>query len=200
VGGQSACIQSVQSPNRRITCATFFKSSTNRAICSWRVASSGARAIEDGCTVAITCGVGNEEYERENDSFGLTTLKARQVDVNGAELHFEFRGKGGKWHRIAVHDRRLAQVVRRCQDLPGQELFQYTDHDGRRQNVHSTDVNEYLKEISGQDFNAYLDGSLARTLRQRATAHLTTSLRELSPEEAAVLALLQHRVTAAVPA
>jgi DNA topoisomerase-1 len=98
--------------------------------------------------------VGNEEYVRQNQSFGLTTMKSRHVDVNGAEMHFEFRGKGGKCHRIDVHDRRLAKIVKKCQDLPGQELFQYIDVQGERQNVRSTDVNDYLREISGQDFTA----------------------------------------------
>jgi DNA topoisomerase I len=98
--------------------------------------------------------VGNEEYERENESFGLTTLKNRHVDVNGSEISFHFRGKGGKQHRIDVSDRRLAEIVRRCQDLPGQELFQYVDEDGKLQDVKSTDVNDYLKEITGEDFTA----------------------------------------------
>jgi DNA topoisomerase I len=98
--------------------------------------------------------VGNEEYERENESFGLTTLKNRHVDVNGSEISFHFRGKGGKQHRIDVRDRGLAQIVRRCQDLPGQELFQYVDEDGKLQDVKSTDVNDYLKEITGEDFTA----------------------------------------------
>jgi DNA topoisomerase-1 len=98
--------------------------------------------------------VGNEEYERENDSFGLTTMKQRHVDVHGAEIHFHFRGKGGKQHRIDVHDRRLAQIVRKCQDLPGQELFQYLDESNQLQDVKSTDVNDYLREITGEDFTA----------------------------------------------
>ena len=96
--------------------------------------------------------VGNEEYERENESFGLTTLKNRHVDVNGSEISFRFRGKSGKQHRIDVRDRKLAQIVRRCQDLLGQELFQYVDENGKVQDIKSTDVNEYLKEITGDDF------------------------------------------------
>lgn len=98
--------------------------------------------------------VGNEEYERENESYGLTTLKNRHVDVNGSELSFHFRGKSGKQHRIDVRDRKLAQIVRRCQDLPGQELFEYIDENGKVQDVKSTDVNDYLKEITGEDFSA----------------------------------------------
>ncbi|HZR17290.1 MAG TPA: DNA topoisomerase IB [Verrucomicrobiae bacterium] len=98
--------------------------------------------------------VGNEEYERENDSFGLTTLKNRHVDVNGSEICFHFRGKAGKKHRIDVRDRRLARIVRKCQELPGQELFQYVDDSGELQDVKSTDVNDYLREISHHDFTA----------------------------------------------
>ena len=98
--------------------------------------------------------VGNDEYERENDSFGLTTLKSRHVDVNGSEMSFHFKGKGGKRHRIDVRDPRLARIVGRCQDLPGQELFQYIDEAGRLQDVKSTDVNDYLHEIAEGDFTA----------------------------------------------
>jgi DNA topoisomerase-1 len=98
--------------------------------------------------------VGNEEYARENRSYGLTTLRNRHVDVNGAELRFEFKGKGGKQHRVSLHDRRLARVIRRLQDLPGQEIFQYVDEDGNRHSVDSEDVNGYLREITGQDLSA----------------------------------------------
>lgn len=98
--------------------------------------------------------VGNEEYERENDSFGLTTLKHRHVEVNGSEISFHFRGKSGKRHRIDVKDPHLARIVRRCQDLPGQELFQYVDSSGKPQDVRSTDVNDYLHEITQGDFTA----------------------------------------------
>jgi len=98
--------------------------------------------------------VGNQEYERENDSFGLTTMKHRHVDVRGSEIRFHFRGKSGKYHRIDVRDRRLAKIVRKCQELPGQELFQYVDESNRLRDVNSTDVNEYLREITGHDFTA----------------------------------------------
>ena len=98
--------------------------------------------------------VGNEEYERENDSFGLTTLKNRHVDVHGSAICFHFRGKGGKQHRIDVRDRRLAQILRKCQDLPGKDLFQYVDESNKLQDVKSTDVNGYLREITGEDFTA----------------------------------------------
>ena len=98
--------------------------------------------------------VGNEEYVRANKSFGLTTLRTRHVDVNGAELRFAFRGKGGKEHAVGVRDPRVARIVRRLQELPGQELFQYLDDDGTRRTIDSADVNAYLHEIAGEDFTA----------------------------------------------
>jgi DNA topoisomerase-1 len=98
--------------------------------------------------------VGNEEYARDNDSFGLTTLRNRHVDIRGSTLRFHFRGKGGKQHEVDIHDRRLAKIVKACQDLPGQELFQYFDERGERQDVRSGDVNDYLRQISGEDFTA----------------------------------------------
>jgi DNA topoisomerase-1 len=98
--------------------------------------------------------VGNAEYAEENGSYGLTTLRTRHVRVEGAGLRFEFRGKGGKRHVVDVADRRLARVVRQCQELPGHELFQYVDEDGQRRTVGSADVNAYLREISGEDFTA----------------------------------------------
>jgi DNA topoisomerase I len=98
--------------------------------------------------------VGNDEYARENDSFGLTTMRNKHVDVRGANLRFHFRGKAGKWHDVDIHDRHIAKIVARCQDLPGQELFQFVEDDGSRRDVRSEDVNEYLREISGQDFTA----------------------------------------------
>ncbi len=98
--------------------------------------------------------VGNEEYARQNKSFGLTTLRNHHVDVDGAELRFEFRGKSGKKHRVAVHDRRLARIIRRCQDLPGHELFQYVDDDGALHPIDSQDVNDYLRSITHQDITA----------------------------------------------
>ena len=96
--------------------------------------------------------VGNEAYVRANHSFGLTTLRDQHVEIAGATLRFQFRGKSGKEHLIEVHDRRLARIVRRCHDLPGQELFQYVDDEGERQIISSADVNAYLRQITGQDF------------------------------------------------
>jgi DNA topoisomerase I len=98
--------------------------------------------------------VGNDEYARENRSYGLSTMRDRHVDVRGGRLRFTFRGKGGKEHEIDVSDARLARIVRQVQELPGQTLFQYLDADGHRQEVTSGDVNAYLREISGDDFTA----------------------------------------------
>lgn len=201
--------------------------------------------------------VGNDEYARENDSFGLTTMRNKHVDVNGSTLRFHFRGKSGKWHNVDIRDRHIAKIVERCQDLPGQELFQFVDDDGERRDVRSEDVNEYLREISDRDFTAkdfrtwagtvlaamalrefekfdtkaeakknvvaaiesvaeklgntpavcrkcyihphvldsYTDGTLIETLKQRAEKQIAGSLHGLPPEEAAVLGLLQQRLT-----
>ncbi len=98
--------------------------------------------------------VGNEEYARENRSFGLTTMRDRHARIGSSRITFQFRGKSGKQHELQVIDRRLARIVRRCQELPGQELFQYIDEDGQRHSVDSADVNEYLREASGGDFTA----------------------------------------------
>lgn len=98
--------------------------------------------------------VGNEEYARQNGSFGLSTLRDRHVEVRGAFMHFEFRGKSGKRHAINLRDPRLAKIVRNAQELPGQALFQYTDEDGRIQKIGSEDVNEYLRRIAGEEFSA----------------------------------------------
>jgi DNA topoisomerase-1 len=98
--------------------------------------------------------IGNEEYARANKSFGLTTLRNRHVRVDGGAVEFHFRGKSGVYHDIKVDDRRLARVIARVRDLPGQELFQYLDDDGQRHAVDSADVNEYLRAITGEDYTA----------------------------------------------
>jgi DNA topoisomerase-1 len=98
--------------------------------------------------------VGNEEYRRQNGSFGLTTLRDRHAKVTSATLSFHFKGKSGKEHHVKVSDRRIARIVRRCRDIPGQELFQYVDEEGQRHAVDSADVNDYLRELSGGDFTA----------------------------------------------
>jgi DNA topoisomerase-1 len=98
--------------------------------------------------------VGNTQYARENKSYGLTTLRDRHVDINGSEIKFHFRGKSGVEHQLTVKDRRLAKVVKRCQELPGQDLFQYLDENGERHTVSSSDVNDYLRSLTGADFTA----------------------------------------------
>jgi DNA topoisomerase-1 len=98
--------------------------------------------------------VGNDEYARENGSIGLTTMRDRHARVNGSTLRFEFRGKSGVQHAVDLRDPRLARIVKACRDLPGYELFQYVDDDGAVQVVDSSDVNAYVREISGEDFTA----------------------------------------------
>jgi DNA topoisomerase-1 len=201
--------------------------------------------------------VGNQEYARDNDSYGLTTMRDDHVDFDGSRLIFTYRGKAGKRHRISLRDRRLAGIVRSCQELPGQHLFQYVDDDGERQGVDSADVNAYLQAITSEPFTAkdfrtwagtvlaslalsefegfdsqaaakrnitraieqvaaqlgntvavcrksyihpeiverYLDGSLLELLKGRVEHSLRTGLAGLRSEEAAVLALLQQRLS-----
>lgn len=200
--------------------------------------------------------IGNEEYARNNNSFGLTTLRDRHVRIDGSEVEFHFRGKSGVRHSIKVDDPRLVRIVKRSRDLPGQELFQYIDDDGEQCTVDSADVNEYLRALTGEDYtakdfrtwsgttlaalalqefekfdsetqakknimraiekvteklgntpticrkcyvhpaviDAYLDGTMLHALQQRAREELVSDIHSLSPEEAAVLALLQQRL------
>jgi len=98
--------------------------------------------------------IGNDEYARQNHSFGLTTMRNGHVQVSRSTLRFRFRGKSGKTHDITFDDRRLATVVRRCQELPGHELFEYVDDDGSVHGIGTADVNDYLREATGQDFTA----------------------------------------------
>jgi len=126
--------------------------------------------------------VGNEEYAKVNKSFGLTTLRDRHVHVGANRAVFEFRGKSGKVHRTGFSDRRLARIVKACQDLPGQRLFQYLDDDGQQHSVESADVNGYLHEVLGDDFSAKDFRTWAGTL---AAARALVSLPECaSPGEA----------------
>jgi DNA topoisomerase-1 len=183
-------------------------------------------------------------------------MRDQHVDIAGSKLRFHFQGKSGKEHTVSITDRRLAKIVKRCQEIPGYELFQYLDEEGDRQSIDSADVNEYLRQITGEDFTAkdfrtwagtvlfalalqefesfdsktqakknvvhaiekvaeklgntpnicrkcyihpgiieaYLDGSILETLKKRTESVLKKSLRELRPEEAAVLAFLQQRL------
>jgi DNA topoisomerase-1 len=201
--------------------------------------------------------VGNADYAKQNKSYGLTTLRDPHVKVEGAELKFQFKGKSGKTWRLAVKDRRIAKIVKACQDLPGQDLFQYLDGTGQRQSVTSADVNAYLKEITGRDitakdfrtwagtvlaamalsefeefdsqakakkniraaiekvssrlgntpticrkcyvhpevFTCYLDGALLLEIRNEVEEELREGLADLKPEESAVMALLEERLS-----
>ncbi|HET7034258.1 MAG TPA: hypothetical protein VFI42_01105 [Thermomicrobiaceae bacterium] len=98
--------------------------------------------------------IGNPEYARENHSYGLTTLRDRHVTITGAKIEFHFVGKAGKAHEVILQDRRLAGIVKRCQDIPGYDLFQYLDEAGNRQTIHSEDVNDYLRALTGEEFSA----------------------------------------------
>jgi DNA topoisomerase I len=116
--------------------------------------------------------VGNVEYAKANKSFGLTTLRDRHVAIEGGKIHISFRGKSGKQHETDINDRRLARIVKDCRDLPGYELFQYLDDDGERRTVDSDDVNNYLREITGEDITA-------KDFRTWAATHLAAqALRE----------------------
>lgn len=98
--------------------------------------------------------IGNRQYLRDNQSYGLTTLRNRHVEVRGSTIRFQFRGKRGVEHSITVRDRRLAQLLKRCMELPGQELFQYLDEDGQRHRIGSSDINLFLQQLTGADFTA----------------------------------------------
>src|SRR3954447_4971760 len=201
--------------------------------------------------------VGNDDYAKTNKSYGLTTLRDPHVKVEGAELRFRFKGKSGKTWNLRVKDRRVAKIVKACQDLPGQELFQYIDENGERKDVTSADVNAYLKEITGRDITAkdfrtwagtvlaalalqefetfdteakakknvraaiervasrlgntpticrkcyihpeilssYAEGAMLLEVKNQLEAELREDLASLKPEEAAVLGLLEARLT-----
>jgi DNA topoisomerase-1 len=98
--------------------------------------------------------VGNDEYAKQNRSYGLTTMRDGHVNVRGSLVRFTFRGKSGVEHEIHLDDRRLSRIVRACRDIPGYDLFQYYDENGERQSIGSADVNVYLKEIAGQDYTS----------------------------------------------
>ncbi|RYG53904.1 DNA topoisomerase IB, partial [bacterium] len=200
--------------------------------------------------------VGNEEYARQNKSYGLTTMRNSHANVEGGQVHFHFRGKSGKWHDIGLQDRKLASVIKKMQDLPGQSLFQFVGDDGETHHVESSDVNAYIKEIAGEEFTAkdfrtwagtvlaslalqefeefesetaaksnlvsavksvaarlgntpavcrkayihpaiidsYMDGSMLKSLKQKAEDALENDIASLRPEEAAVLGLLQQKL------
>jgi DNA topoisomerase-1 len=121
--------------------------------------------------------VGNEEYARLNRSFGLTTMRGRHARVEGTRVRFRFRGKSGAMHEVGLRDRRLASIVRRCQELPGQELFAYVDEGGEVRDIASDDVNDYIREAAGGDFTAKDFRTWAGTLLAYR------ALRALQPED-----------------
>jgi DNA topoisomerase-1 len=125
------------------------KDLTRHALSREKVVAAVVRLLD-----TTTIRVGNDEYARENRSFGLTTMRDRHVDVRGSQIMFRFRGKGGKMHDIEFTDARIARVLKRCEDLPGQRLFQYLGDDGEPVGIDSDDVNAYLGEITGADFTA----------------------------------------------
>jgi DNA topoisomerase-1 len=113
--------------------------------------------------------VGNDAYARDNNSYGITTLRNGHVKIAGAELRFQFKGKSGKTWRLTLRDRRVARIIRSCQDVPGQHLFQYLDEDGNALRVTSTDVNDYLRSLTGgevtaKDFRTWAGTVLAANL------------------------------------
>jgi DNA topoisomerase I len=135
--------------------------------------------------------IGNEEYARTNRSFGLTTLRQRHAAVSGSRLRLSFRGKSGKEHEVALDDPRVAKVVRRCQAMPGQDLFKYLDEAGEAHVVGSADVNDYIREIAGADFTAKdfrtwhgTAHALALWAEQGADAERRASAKELLAEVA----------------
>lgn len=140
--------------------------------------------------------IGNTEYARTNKSFGLTTLKDGHVSIRGAELRFDFRGKSGIRQSIAFSDARLARIVKKCQDIPGQKLFQYFDDEGRRRVITSADVNAYLKEVTGAEFTAKdfrtWAGTLLAAVALRDQPHETSAKEARSVVVRAVERVAQH--------
>jgi DNA topoisomerase-1 len=161
------------------------RDAARRRLCREKVLATVVRLLE--LTLAR---VGNEEYARDNESFGLSTLRGRHVLVSGGSIRLRFRGKAGKRHSLRVADRRIARALRRLQELPGQRLFQYELPDGGIREIESGDVNAYLREISGGDFTA-------KDFRTWAgTVLVTTVLRGAPP--AASVAEAKRNVVAAI--
>jgi len=126
---------------------------------------------------SVAIRIGNEDYARQNDSFGLTTLRNDHVEITGPTIHFHFRGKSGQFHKVKLTDRRVAAVVRKCQCLPGQELFLYKNEDGDVVKLHSDDVNEYLDGLTKEKFTA-------KDFRTwKGTTEMILALRALGPAE-----------------
>ena len=141
--------------------------------------------------------VGNDEYAKENKSFGLTTLRRRHVEVEGTLLRFTFRGKSGVEHNVSLTDKRLAHIIQRCQDLPGTELFQYLDASGKRHTIASDDVNAHLREITRRDITAKdfrtWGGTMAAAMALRSTGP-AASQREAERNIVEAIDLVSHRL------
>ena len=135
--------------------------------------------------------VGNEEYVKENRSFGLSTLRDRHVDVTGSRMAFSFRGKSGKEHDVTVVDRRLARLVSQVQELPGQPVFQYLDETGTRQPIDSADVNAYLRQIGGDEFTAKDFRTWAGTVAASMALHDYTSFDSEAERKGAVVKAIE---------
>jgi DNA topoisomerase-1 len=145
------------------------------------------RLLDDTCVR-----VGNDEYSRSNGSYGLTTLHNRHANVRGAKLRLHFRGKSGQEQDVTLHDDQLARIVKRCQDLPGAELFQYVAESGEIQSLGSGDVNDYLREITGEDITA-------KDFRTwHGTGHTLVQLRAIGPAESETAA--KRNIVAAIKA
>ena len=134
--------------------------------------------------------VGNADYARQNRSYGLSTLRTRHVDVDGSELRFNFKGKSGKTWRLSIRDRRIARIVKSIQELPGQPLFQYVDDNNEPREISSTDVNDYLREISGRDITA----KDFRTWAGTVLAALCLAASEEAPNDTAAKRVLKEAV------
>ena len=136
--------------------------------------------------------VGNEEYARANGSYGLTTLRTRHASVRADGVRFRFRGKSGVVHEIDLADRRIARIVRRCQELPGQELFVYLDDDGEVRNIGSGDVNDYLRTVAGSEFSAKDFRTWSGTLLAACALAAMPPVRAVSGRRRAVVAAVKE--------
>jgi len=148
------------------------KDLSSRGMCKQKILAAIVQLLD---SVAIR--IGNEDYARHNDSFGLTTLRNNHVEVTGPTIHFHFRGKSGQLHKMKLTDRRLAAIVKKCQCLPGQELFLYEDPKGQIVKIHSDDVNEYLEGLAKEKFTA-------KDFRTwKGTSEMILALQQLGPAE-----------------
>lgn len=136
--------------------------------------------------------VGNECYVRENDSYGLATLRDEHAQIKGSLVRFHFHGKSGIYHQVDLHDRRLARIVQECQDVPGQELFQYFDDDGSHYPIGSSDVNTYLQEVTGQLFTAKIFRTWKATALVTATLQEHTGVEQITRRKRIVNEALRH--------